>query len=59
MDVIIFQNGLYYVYTIATVVSDCFNYCDIFREEFTNYVKSVNQHVMKHTQGIFFGCICK
>ena len=38
---------------------DCFDLCDIIRLEFTDYLDTVNQHIMKDGTGFFYGCICR
>ena len=38
---------------------DCFDLCDIIRLEFTDYLDTVNQHIMKDGTGLFYGCICR
>ena len=38
---------------------DCFDLCDIVRLEFTDYLDTVNQHIMKDGTGFFYGCICR
>ena len=38
---------------------DCFDLCDIFRLEFTQYSDKINHHLMKDGTGYFFGCICR
>ena len=54
MDVIIFQNELYYLYPVTKTmfinlttfdIIDCFSLCDLLRQNL-----KIN--------GIFFGCIC-
>jgi hypothetical protein len=38
---------------------DCMDLCEILRLKLTNYVDSLNLHVMKDGSGYFYGCICK
>ena len=55
MDIIVLQDGLYYLYPVTKImfegavrpeIVDCFSLCDILREKFTSDNK------------IFFGCVC-
>jgi hypothetical protein len=63
MDLIIFNDGLYYLYPVTPelvageVWKDCFDLCDILREKLTTYKDAINKHVLK--DGSFFlGCMC-
>ena len=64
MDLIILQNGLYYLYPVTPELvagekwKDCFDLCDILREKLTVYKNAINKHVMKDG-AFFFGCMCK
>ena len=67
MDLIILQDGLYHVYPATQAmflnatepeVIDCFNMCNIIREQLTTYLSHMNKYVMKDGSGIFYGCIC-
>jgi len=57
LDIIILQDGLYHLIKVAESVPDCFNYCDVYREQFATYLDQINKWVMKDG-GIFYGCIC-
>ena len=63
MDLIFFQNGMYYVFPVTMelvageVWKDCFDLCDILREKLTIYDGEINKHVLKNG-AFFFGCIC-
>ena len=37
----------------------CFDLCDIIRLEFTDYLDTVNQHIMKAGTGFCYGVICR
>ena len=64
MDLIFFQNGMYYVFPVTMELlagetwKDCFDLCGILREKLTVYNGELNQHVLKNGS-FFFGCICK
>ena len=63
MDLIILQNGLYYLVPITTellfgeVWKDCFDLCNIVRKKLTLYDQEINRYVLKDGR-FFFGCIC-
>jgi len=38
---------------------DCFDYCDVLREQLTTYLEHINRHVMINGGGFFFGCVCR
>ena len=63
MDLIIFNNGLYYLYPVTPelvageVWKDCFDLCDIIREKLTVYHSEINKHLLKNGS-VFFGCVC-
>jgi hypothetical protein len=68
MDLIILNEGLYQLLPVTkkimegivlTADVDCFNLCDILRIHLTNYVESINVHIMKDSSGTMIGCICK
>jgi len=55
MDIIVLQDGLYYLYPVTKAmfagalrpeIVDCFSLCDILREQFTGDIKT------------FYGCVC-
>ena len=64
MDLIIFNDGLYYLYPVTPelvageIWKDCFDLCDILRDKLTIYNSDINRYVMKNGS-LFFGCICK
>ena len=58
MDIIILQDSLYHLIKIAEFVPDCFDYCDMYREQFATYLHQINKWVMKNGGGFFYGCIC-
>ena len=64
MDLIIFNDGLYYLYPVTPelvagqIWKDCFDLCDILRDKLTIYNSDINRYVMKNGS-FFFGCICK
>ena len=63
MDLIFFQDGMYYVFPVTMelvageIWKDCFDLCDILREKLTVYNGELNQHVLKNG-AFFFGCMC-
>ena len=68
MDLIILNDGVYNLVPVTKQMLghikiltevDCFDLCDIIRLEFTDYLDTVNQHIMKDGTGFFYGCICR
>ena len=68
MELIILNDGLYQLVPVTEQVMDhisllgdvdCMDLCEILRLKLTNYVDSLNLHVMKDGSGNFYGCICK
>ena len=63
MDLIIIQDGLYYLIEVTkemvqgAVYKDCFDLCDIMREKLTVYHNEINKHLLKDGS-VFFGCVC-
>ena len=63
MDLIILQDGLYYLINVTKemvdgeVYKNCLDLCDIIREKLTVYHSDVNKHFLKDGS-VFFGCIC-
>jgi len=63
VDLIIFQDGIYYLFPVTAEMvagetwKDCFDLCDIVREKFIVYNGELNQHVLKYGS-FFFGCMC-
>ena len=67
MDLIILTDGLYQLVPVTKemmehisllVEADCMEICEILRLKLTDYVESINIHMMKDGSGDFFGCIC-
>jgi hypothetical protein len=58
VDIIILQDSLYQIIKVAESVPNCFDYCDIYREQFATYLNHINKWVMKDGGGIFYGCVC-
>ena len=64
MDLIIIQDGLYYLIEVTkemvqgAVYKDCFDLCDIMREKLTVYHNDINKHLLKDGR-VFFGCVCQ
>ena len=68
MELIIQNDGLYQLVVVTKEMMehisllaevDCMDLCEILRLKLTNYVDSLNLHVMKDGSGYFYGCICK
>jgi hypothetical protein len=62
LDIIVFKDQMYHVYTIVKNVTDCFDYCDILREKYTTYLEDMNRHIITSGQlggGQWFGCMCR
>jgi len=62
MDIIVFQDGLYHLYSVIVEIKEsinCFDYCNIIREKLTTYLDHINKYVLKDGGGFFYGCICK
>ena len=68
MELIIQNDGLYQLVVVTKEMTehisllaevDCMDLCEIIRLKLTNYVDSLNLHVMKNGSGYFYGCICK
>ena len=63
MDIIILQDGLYYLIEVTKdmvegeVYKNCFDLCDIMREKLSVYNNDINKHLLKDGS-VFFGCIC-
>ena len=62
---IILQDGMYNLVPTGTIIEDsmnCFDYCDIWRNELTTYLDHINRHVItkgEYRGGQFFGCMCE
>jgi len=68
MDLIIQNDGLYQLVPVTKqmmehmsllVKVDCMDLCEILRVKLTEYVDTLNLHVMNDGRGYFYGCICK
>ena len=62
LDIIVLKDGLYQVYTIAKDLTECYDYCDLVREQVTIYFEKINRHII--TEGKLFGaewvgCMCR
>ena len=63
MDLIIFNDGLYYLVEVTKemteghVFKNCLDLCDIIREKLTVYHADINKHLLKDGS-VFFGCMC-
>ena len=43
-------------------MTDCFDMCDVVRDNITTYIESINRHIIKEGMwagGQFFGCMCR
>ena len=65
MDLILFNDGLYYLYPVTPELvagetwTNCFDLCDILRLKLSGYVDSLNLHIMNDGSGNFIGCMCR
>jgi hypothetical protein len=68
MELIIQNDGLYQLVVVTKEMTehisllaevDCMDLCEILRLKLTNYVDSLNLHIMNDGSGNFYGCICK
>jgi hypothetical protein len=68
MEIIILEDNLYHLIQITKDMlqgivipkgSDCFDLCDIFRENFTTYIETKNHYKLNGHDGLFYGCICR
>ena len=63
MDLIIFNDGLYYLYPVTPelvageIWKDCFDLCGILREKLAVYKSETNQWLIGQGK-VFFGCSC-
>ena len=63
MDLIILQDGLYYLTAVTKEMTDgevfknCFDLCDIMREKLAVFNNDINKHLLKDGS-VFFGCVC-
>jgi len=68
MELIILNDGLYQLIPVTKQMMkhisllepvNCMDLCEILRLKLTDYVESINIHMMKDGSGDFIGCICK
>ena len=62
LDIIVLKDELYHVVKYAKNVIDCFDMCDVIRDNITTYIESINRHIIKEGMragGQFFGCMCR
>ena len=60
LDIIVLKDELYHLVRYAKNVTECFDLCDVIRENITTYIDSINRHIIKEgvwAGGQFFGCI--
>ena len=67
MELIILDDGLYQLIPVSKQMMEhisllepvnCMDLCEILRLKLTDYVESINIHMMKDGSGDFIGCIC-
>jgi len=64
MELIIFQDGLYYLFPVTLEMvagetwKDCFDLCEIIRNKISTYQENINSWLIGENT-FFFGCICK
>ena len=68
MELIILNDGIYQLIPVTKQMMEhisllepvnCMDLCEILRLKLTDYVESINIHMMKDGSGDFIGCICK
>ena len=68
MDLIILNDGLYQLVPVTKQIMehmsllvkvDCMDLCEILRVKLTEYLNTLNLHVMNDGSGYFYGSICK
>jgi hypothetical protein len=68
INLIILNDGLYNLIPVTQQVLDsitlitkvdCFELCDLIRNQLTTYINDLNTYVMNDKSGYFYGCICK
>ena len=68
MELIILNDGMYQLIPVTKeklkgieIISEatCFDVCDILRLKLSEYVDTLNLHVMNDGSGYLFGCICR
>ena len=67
MNLIILEDGLYQLVPVSKTMMehihllepvDCMDLCEILRLKLSEYVDSINLHIMSDGSGSLFGCIC-
>jgi len=67
MNLIILEDGLYQLVPVTKQMMehisllapvDCMDLCEILRLKLSEYVDSINLHIMSDGSGSLFGCIC-
>ena len=68
MDLIILNDGLNQLIPVTKKMLegvelfneiDCFDLCDILRLKLTEYVDTINLHIMNDGSGSMIGCMCR
>ena len=68
MELIILNDGFYQLIPVTKQMMehislleevDCMDLCEILRLKLTDYVESINIHMMKDGSGSLIGCICR
>ena len=62
LDIIVLKDELYHVVKYAKNVIDCFDMCDVIRDNITTYIESIIRDILKEGMwagGQFFGCMCR
>ena len=68
MDLIILNDGLYQLLPVTKQILQgielfdeisCFDLCDLLRLKLTDYVDSINLHIMNDGTGAMIGCMCR
>ena len=67
MNLIILEDGLYQLVPVSKTMMehihllepvDCMEICEILRLKLSEYVDSINLHIMNDGSGSLIGCIC-
>ena len=68
MELIILDEGLYQLVTVTKQMMEhmsllgevsCMDLCEILRLKLTEYVDTLNLHIMNDGSGTFVGCMCR
>ena len=68
MELIILDDGLYQLVPVTKQMMEhmsllgevsCMDLCEILRLKLTEYVDTLNLHIMKDGSGTFVGCMCR